>query len=78
MSRGQQRRLAFFLLGALLAYMLYQSNAQGRGLLGGVGSLMSPSAGGGGSPSSPFTITTEAGSALTTEASSNLVTQAAP
>lgn len=75
MSKGKQRRLAFFLLGVVLAIMLYANNAR-AGLMGGVGNLMSPT--NGTNPPSPIpgnALATEAGVPITTEAGVTLVTE---
>lgn len=65
MSKGQQRRLAFFALGVILAVVLYASNADAQ-QFGSIGKLMQP----GQLQANPVlshNIVTEAGVTITTE-----------
>lgn len=61
----------------LVACILTARDVRASGMMG-VGTLMSPTNGGGGTPGGGFAILTESNQPLATEASAILVTQAHP
>ena len=73
MSKGKQRRLAFFPLGVIIALVLYASNAPAQ-QLGSIGKLLQP----GQLQANPVLshrIATEAGITITTETGDPLRTE---
>lgn len=77
MSVRRPTRYGLALVTLVVLVALYLSEARAA-LMGGVGTLMSPSGAGGGTPGGGFAILTEDGSPLSTESSSTLVTENAP
>lgn len=79
MSPRTTNRLFWGLL-SLLVVLIVAAFVQGVAHAGmmGVGTMMSPTNGGGGSPGGGFAILTEGGSPLSTEAGSVLVTEDHP